>query len=626
MSKIRRLPSNLINQIAAGEVVERPASAVKELVENSIDAGAQWIEVVLRDGGRSLISVTDDGYGMTAEEIELAVERHATSKLPNEDLFNIHTLGFRGEALPSIGAVSRLRVTSKSPEADSAWSLLIEGGEKSPLIPASLSKGTRIEVRDLFFATPARLKFLKTPQTETLHVVDMINHLAMAYPHVGFTVRTESRTLVSLERSQEEGAGLSRLSKIMGKEFEENSFPIEAERDGVVIQGYAALPTLSRSTAQMQFLFVNNRPVRDKILNSSVRTAYQDFMARDRHPLLCLFVNIPPEAVDVNVHPAKSEVRFRDAQIIRSLIIGALKQGLIGAGQQTSTTIATEALERFQQNQLTERTETLHDKGSSFSKTSTAGWKVSEPSRPSGKFTPTYGSRPFESFSREDKTSYLSPSLFQETMAPAIRSWETTHVEEAAREFPLGAACAQVHGTYIIAESQDGIVIVDQHAAHERLVYEKLKEELATHKMKRQALLIPEVVGLSTTQVERLIARANELEPFGLVIEAFGGESVLVREIPAILGQEDIRGLILDLAEEIQEYETSLGLKERLDEICATMACHGSVRSGRKLTLSEMNELLRQMEATPHSGQCNHGRPTYIKLKSSDIEKLFGRR
>jgi DNA mismatch repair protein MutL len=608
---IRRLPETLVNRIAAGEVVERPAAAVKELVENALDAGASRIDVVVRDGGRSLIAVTDDGCGMDRDELELAIERHATSKLPGEDLLNISTLGFRGEALPSIGAVSRLTITSRTQGSDTAWSIAVEGGAKGRVAPAAHQQGTRVEVRDLFYATPARLKFLKQPRTEFDHAVDAVERLAMAHPHVSFTVADEGRTPVRLSAAQGEllDARLTRLGALMGREFSDNSIPVVAERAQVRLSGHIGLPTLNRPTARHQYLFVNGRPVRDKLLVGAVRGAYADFLARDRHPMLALFLEIHPEEVDVNVHPAKAEVRFRDSALVRGLIVGALRNALSQAGHRASNTVATATLDAFSPH-VTAPTPTTTPPPSDFRYGFSSGRS-------------TYVPRDLA----EAVSAYQAPLTgFSATPSARPASSVMPAPDEPPPEHPLGAARAQVHNTYIVAQTADGIVIVDQHAAHERLVYERVKQALIEGGVKRQGLLIPEVVELDESSAARLVARAPELADLGLILEPFGDGCVVVREFPALLGKTDIQGLVRDLADELAELGDTLSLRERLDAVCSTMACHGSVRAGRSLNQDEMNALLRQMEATPHSGQCNHGRPTYVELKLSDIERLFGRR
>ncbi len=599
---IRLLPSNLVNQIAAGEVVERPASAVKELVENAIDAGAAHIEVVLVEGGQALIAVTDNGCGMLPEELELAVERHATSKLPDDDLSAIRHMGFRGEALPSIGSVARLRLTSRPKGADSAWTLLVEGGRKSRPEPAAHPAGTRVEVRDLFFATPARLKFLKNPRTELGHAKDALERLAMAHPRIGFALADEARSLLNLPacHGDAETARLERLAAVLGRDFARASLPIEAERDGLLLTGLIGLPTFNKATAGGQYLFVNGRPVRDRLLGGAVRGAYQDVLAHDRHAVVALFLEVPPAEVDVNVHPAKAEVRFRDAGLVRGLIVGGLKHALAAAGHRAAPSGGLGALGAFRAPALP-----LATHGGA-----TMGW--APPRGPAGHFPLAAAAQ--------------APLGLAED-APQGRGFEPeSAVPQAEPGYPLGVARGQVHDTYIIAQTADGLVIVDQHAAHERLVYERMKEALAAHGIARQGLLIPEVVEIDQDGAARLLGRSDELAELGLVVEAFGAGAVMVREVPALLGDCDVQGLVRDLADELAEWGEALALKERLAHVCGTMACHGSVRAGRRLNATEMNALLRQMEATPNAGQCNHGRPTYVELKLADIERLFGRR
>ncbi|MEX2616937.1 MAG: DNA mismatch repair endonuclease MutL [Alphaproteobacteria bacterium] len=600
---IRRLPESLINRIAAGEVVERPASAVKELVENSIDAGARRIDVAIRDGGKSLISVSDDGSGMTPDELQLAIERHATSKLADDDLFDIHTMGFRGEALPSLGAVSRLSIVSRPEGAESAWSIAVEGGAVSAPQPAAHPRGTRIDVRDLFYATPARLKFLKGDRAETAQILDTVKRLAMARPDIAFTVRDDARERFRCDAANGDllDTRLARLGAVMGREFADNALRIDAEREGIRLTGYAGLPTLNRSNAMQQFLFVNGRPVRDKLLHGAVRGAYMDFLANNRHPMVALFVAIEPRSVDVNVHPAKAEVRFRDAGLVRGLIVGALKHALAEAGHRASTTVADAAL-----GVVRPGTGSLPY----------GGGGGSYAYRPS---TPPQG---LAASAAAFQSPFGGNTLAQPSVTPQAGG------EDAAAQgaYPLGAARAQLHETYVVAQTADGIVIVDQHAAHERLVYERMKKALGESGVARQSLLIPEVVELDESAAARLVQRAGELQELGLVVEAFGEGAVLVREVPAMLGQVDSRALVRDLADELSEFGDAFSLKERLEDVCGTMACHGSVRAGRRLNGDEMNALLREMEVTPHSGQCNHGRPTFVELKLADIERLFGRR
>ncbi len=585
---IRRLPPTLVNRIAAGEVVERPSSAVKELVENAIDAGAGRIDVVLRDGGRTLIAVADDGSGMTAEELTLAVERHATSKLPDDDLSRIDTLGFRGEALPSIGSVCRLTIASRARGAAEANVIAVEGGAIGRPRPAALAAGTRVEVRDLFYATPARLKFLKSARSELRHATDALRRLALAEPAIAFSLTSEERTHLRYDTGTGDllDADARRLVQVMGAEFADNSLAIEAEREGLRLTGRAALPTLNRGNAQSQFVFVNHRPVQDRLFSGAIRAAYTDLLARDRHPLVVLRLEVPHHVVDVNVHPAKTEVRFRDAGVVRGLIVGALKHALAGAGHRASTTVASYALGRFQ---------------------------------------PGYGTpSPATGHLAEAASRFQAPLEPRQDFAPAAAAPGEAAPED--QPYPLGAARAQLHSTYVVAQTEDGIVIVDQHAAHERIVYERIKAQIGAGGAAQQPLLIPEVVELDESAADRVAARADELAELGLVVERFGPEAVIVRAVPALLGVKEAAGLVRDLADELAQHGTGLALKERLDELCSTMACHGSVRAGRRLTPDEMNALLRQMEATPGSGQCNHGRPTYVELKLADIERLFGRR
>jgi DNA mismatch repair protein MutL len=595
---IRRLSEGTVNRIAAGEVVERPAAAVKELIENALDAGASRIDIATSNGGADLILVEDDGSGMEADEIRLAIERHATSKLPQrdgeDDLSHIETLGFRGEALPSIGAVARLSIASRTGTSQ-AHEIGVEGGVVSGPGPAAFrgpgQHGTRVEVRELFYATPARLKFLKSIRSEDLATLDIVKRLAMARPDVAFTLTVDGRRVLDLEAGRDLlESRLTRLARIMGRDFHDNAAKVNASREGVSLSGYAGLPTYNRANAQMQFLFVNGRPVRDKLLIGAVRGAYADFLARDRHPALALFLECDPAFVDVNVHPAKTEVRFRDGGLVRGLIVGALKTTLAQAGHRASTTVAGAALSAFQ--------------------------------RQAPHFTPSFPS----SYSPSGYQAGLREpsSLFGDGAPVSARVEDAPAADQP--DTPLGVARAQLHETYVVAQTADGIVIVDQHAAHERLVYERMKKALANGGIARQPLLIPEVVELDSAEVSRVAARAAELAELGLVIEAFGPDAVMVREVPAMLGKLDIKGLVRDLADEIAETGNALSLKERLEEVSGTLACHMSVRAGRRLNADEMNALLREMEATPHSGQCNHGRPTYVELKLADIERLFGRR
>ncbi|MCW5750315.1 MAG: DNA mismatch repair endonuclease MutL [Alphaproteobacteria bacterium] len=602
---MRRLPEGLVNRIAAGEVVERPASAAKELIENAIDAGSRRIEVVLRDGGRSLIAVSDDGCGMGPEELSLAVERHATSKLPDDDLVDIRHLGFRGEALPSIAAVSRLRIASRLPGSESGWSIEVVAGEKTAPQPAALPRGTRVEVRDLFFATPARLKFMKSDRTEFAQALDGVRRLALAHPDIAFSLSDGERLAFRVDRAQGElfEARLGRLAAVMGDEFAGNALRIEAEREGIRLGGFIGLPTFNRANAGMQYFTVNRRPVRDRLFLGAVRAGYMDVLAHDRHPVVALFLDIPPGAVDVNVHPAKSEVRFRDPGLVRGLIVGAIKHALAEAGHRASSTLTSAALGALQGRGVTGVATSSWSDGGSWSNPGLQ-----------------QAARAFQAPLTGELPGFASPSARVEP--------ESVSGTDAAmaEDHPLGAARGQLHGTYIVAQTRDGLVIVDQHAAHERLVYERMKAELAARGIARQILLLPEVVELDQAEVIRLGERREELRDLGLDLEPFGPGAVLVREVPALLGDCDVKGLVHDLADELAELDAALSLRERLDAVASTMACHGSVRAGRSLTAEEMNALLRQMERTPHSGQCNHGRPTYVELKLGDIERLFGRK
>ncbi len=625
---IRRLPPEAVNRIAAGEVIERPAAAVKELVENALDAGARRVAVRIERGGLGLISVEDDGDGIPRDELSLAVERHATSKLTagaggDVDLLNIHTMGFRGEALPSIGAVARLAITSKARDAGEAWLIEVEGGALHAAKPsawAALSEsGTRVEVRDLFFATPARLKFMKSERAEMMAVSDIVKRLAMARPDVAFSLEHDGRTSLRLaaEADPENEGRRARLAAILGADFAPNCIAIDQTRDTVRLSGFAGLPTFHRGTREHQHLFVNGRPVKDKLIVGAVRAAYQDLLARDRHPVAALFLDLPPSEVDVNVHPAKTEVRFRDSALVRGLIVGGLSHALAGAGHRASTTTAQSALNAVRPHYTPQP--------------ALRAWGVAEDALASGDFvmpsgrvesSSVYGGGAEQS-EAEGRVGQFPPQSASLTAPPQAGE----HYDpEDARFFPLGAARAQIHETYIVAQTEDGIVIVDQHAAHERLVYERMKQMLANGGVRRQGLLIPEVVELDPSEAEALVSRAEELALLGLVIEPFGPGAILVRETPALLGHVDAAGMLKDLADDIAELGEAHALKERLEEVCSSMACRGSVRAGRRLTGEEMNALLRQMEATPFSGQCNHGRPTYVELKLADIEKLFGRR
>lgn len=572
--RIHRLSEGTVNRIAAGEVIERPASVVKELVENALDAGATQIDVVFRGGGKAFIRVTDNGSGMAPDDLDLCIERHATSKLDDDNLIDIRTLGFRGEALPSIGSVSRMDISSRATGSDEAHVLRVEGGQKQKLKPAALAQGTEIVVSDLFYATPARLKFLKTDRSETAEAADVVRRLALSHPETGFTFVTEERRLIDAPPSETREA---RVTRIMGIEFRENAVAFSGERENVSVQGFAGLPTYSRAQGNLQFAFVNGRPLRDKLIAGAIRGAYADLMTRARFPALVLFVTCPPDRVDVNVHPAKSEVRFRDSAFVRGLIVSIIRSALASKGMASNTDMARATVLSF---------------------------------------------RPMET-SQQAYGGFTERQAAFEMNMPLAAPIDDASVTE---DFPLGAARAQFHDNYIVAQTKSGIVLVDQHAAHERLVYERLKREREGAGIATQPLLVPQVVELDPSDVERVSGAQDLLAQSGLVLEAFGDGAVLLREIPTALGGADIAGIIQDIADELAEIGETTAIDERINHVLATMACHNSVRSGRKLKPDEMNALLREMEATPNSGQCNHGRPTFVELKLADIERLFGRR
>ena len=593
---IRQLDDAAINRIAAGEVIERPASAVKELVENAIDAGATRIRIEVADGGKTLIRVVDDGCGMSAADLPLALSRHATSKIDGSDLMNIHTFGFRGEALPSLGAVGRLSIVSRVLGKEGAR-IEVSGGDMGAVKPAALAGGTRVELRDIFYATPARLKFMRSDRAEMQAIAEVVKRLAMAEPYVGFSladVSGDGEPQVKFRVEGETGdlfkALHGRLAQVMGRDFAQNALAIDAEREGVALTGYAALPTYSRGSAVAQFFFVNERPVRDKLLIGALRGAYSDFLSRDRHPAVALFVSCAPNLVDVNVHPAKSEVRFRDPGMVRGLIVSALKHALAEAGHRASSTVGAAALGAMRP-------------------------EVTEP-------------RVYQMDRPDIGRGYSAPSQgFAEMAGGFSARVETveTHDERPLEALPLGAARAQVHENYIIAQTETGMILVDQHAAHERLVYERLKKQMAENGVRAQALLIPEIVSMSEGDCALLLEAAQDLAQLGLSIEPFGAGSVAVRETPAILGEVNAGAMLRDIVDELTDGGSTSTVKDKLEAVLSRVACHGSIRSGRRMRAEEMNALLREMEATPHSGQCNHGRPTYIELKLSDIERLFGR-
>ncbi len=601
MSMIRRLNETTVNRIAAGEVIERPSSVVKELVENAIDAGATRIDIDVTGGGRDSIVVADDGAGMDADDLSLSVERHATSKLPDDDLTDIETLGFRGEALPSIGAVSRMRIVTRRKGQTAGVTIAVEGGRVGSLAPAARNPGTTVDVRDLFFATPARLKFLKSERAEHAAIADAVKRLAMARHDIAMTLTFNARKSLAAHREPDAGpeGRLARLATVLGNDFRQNAVPVDSERDAIRITGFAGLPTFNRANTQGQFLFVNGRPVRDRLLLGAVKGAYQGVLAPQRYPVVALFINIPAAAVDVNVHPAKAEVRFRDNQQVRGLVVSAIHRAIETHGRRTSTTVSRDALAAMRPG------------GTPF------------PDRLFGQARASW--TPGADWRGLSAGSFSRPEGDSAPHTPASPATGSPH--DDTEPGPLGLARAQFHDTYVIAQTGDGIVIVDQHAAHERLVLERMKAEMAAEGVTRQALLLPEVVELDDeAAASRLAERRDELGQLGLVLEQFGPGAVVVREVPTILGDADIRSLIRDLADELAESDQATALTARIEDVCSTMACHGSVRAGRKLREAEMNALLRDMEATPNSGQCNHGRPTFIELKLADIERLFGRR
>ena len=586
---IKQLSETAINQIAAGEVVERPASAIKELVENAIDAGATRIAIDYVDGGKSFIRVTDNGSGIRTEDLPLAMTRHATSKIDGSNLLDIQSFGFRGEALPSLGAVGKLNIMSRCGEADGA-ELQVNGGKLSTVRPVAMQPGTRVTLSDLFYVTPARLKFLRSDRAEAKSISDTIRRLAMAEPSISFTLRDMATERIILQVQAEQGdmfdALRGRLGQIMGNTFIENAITVDAEREGICLTGFAGLPTYSRGSAISQFLFVNGRPVRDKLLLGGLRGAYSDLLPRDRHPVVALFVECEPERVDVNVHPAKAEVRFREPGIVRGLIVSGLRQSMAQAGHRTATTVADVALGKFEA-QTKSRVYQMDRVGNSF------GYAAS----------------------RENETIF--------DVQPSART--ETEYQTETQNTPLGAARAQLHENYIISQTDQGLIIVDAHAAHERLLYEKLKAQLNNSRVLSQALLIPEVITLPEDEILLLLEQSDVLSKLGLTVEAFGQGAVSVQTIPAILGQINVKKLVFDIVDELSDGGTIQSLNSKMETILSRVACHGSVRTGRRMQADEMNALLREMESTPYSGQCNHGRPTYVSLSMTDIAKLFGR-
>ena len=650
---VRQLSDTTINRIAAGEVIERPASVVKELVENAVDAGATRIEIVTATGGKSLLRITDNGAGMTKEDLQLAVRRHCTSKLPEDDLMDIRTMGFRGEALPSIGAISRLEITTRHASEPHAWKIEVEGGQNNDIEPAALNSGTRVEVKDIFFSVPARLKFLKSDRAEATAITEIIKRIALANPTVRFTLSGSDRRQLELPACTGDDADLARIGQILGAEFTKNAMEIEALREGVHLYGYAGLPTFHRANSQHQFFFVNGRPVRDKLLLGSLKAAYSDVLSRDRHPIVVLNIDLDPHQVDVNVHPAKADVRFRDGQLVRGLMIGALKNAFVQSGFRASTANTQSAINAIRPMGQSagfnvHSGASVHSPQGHREAPQNYSWQQSS-YRPeegaadawSAADIPEVGSSETQLGLMEANAPYSGPQdqsqpqlqaneqgtqAYHLVDAPSADARAHGHqLPEDRENFPLGAARAQIHETYIVSQTKDGLVIVDQHAAHERLVYEQLKEDLSKRDVSRQMLLIPEIVDLPEEDVARLEERATELEEVGLVLERFGPGAIAVRETPSMLKRLNIKALVQDLADDFAEFDSSTRIREKLDLVAATMACHGSIRAGRRMRPEEMDNLLRDMEATPKSGQCNHGRPTWIELKLSDIERLLGR-
>ena len=617
---IRVLPSNLVNQIAAGEVIERPASVIKELVENAIDAGASKIEVTLEGGGKNLIMVNDNGKGIGKDELSLAVERHATSKLPDNDLFNINFLGFRGEALPSIASVAKMTISSRQQGADSGWQISVNGGDKGEVKPAAIPLGTRIEVRDLFYTTPARLKFMKADASETAQCVDMLQRIALANPQISFYLESDGKKKVALNACQGElfDSRQRRVADVMGGEFEENSVAISAGNDFCKISGFIGIPTYNKANSLSEFLFVNNRPVRDKLILGAIKGAYQDMMTSGRYPACAVFVEVEPMYVDVNVHPTKAEVRFYDNGAIRGLLVGSIRHALSLGGKKSAETGGLEHLleHTLEENELPQQIYSNAERQADY----VMRERTTE-------FTTTPFNNVKNYGSGHGRGSYSTMSIPALESKFSVRVAEEPTAETIAEVGELGLAKAQFHNTYIISQTEDSIVIIDQHAAHERITMEKMKQSMSKHEqVPTQMLLLPEVVDLSLSEKENVLEYAEQLAQLGLRLEEFGTSAVLVREIPALLGDVDVKKLVKDIAAEISEWGGEYALSDKIHHICATIACHGSVRAGRSLNIEEMNHLLRDMEKTEHSGQCNHGRPTYVKIKLSDIEKLFERR
>lgn len=602
---IKRLSDTLVNQIAAGEVVERPSSVIKELVENSIDAGATRIEIATASGGKALMRVIDNGCGMNKDELRLAIERHCTSKI-DDRLDDISSLGFRGEALPSIGSVSKLNIRSRVPGSENGFEISVTGGTVSEVRPRATNPGTLIEVRDLFFATPARLKFMKSDRAENTAIADVIKRIAIAFPHIHFSLTGPDRSSIEFKATGDDQ--LARISQVLGRDFAENTMEIDAVRETIELTGHIGVPTFNRGNSLHQFAYVNGRPIQDKMVLSALRAAYSDRLPKGRYPVAVLFISLDPALVDVNVHPAKADVRFRDPQMVRGLIIGAIRQSLGISGDRSSSTATSDMVNAFRVEE-TAPSPSPTWRQSEFRAQPAADWSVaSSPSRP-----------------LNDGFGETSQSTFMTADAPSARFEQQAATPENIQR-RLGAARAQIHENYILSQTQSGMIIVDQHAAHERIVYERMKKSLFSNEVSAQALLIPEIVDFSEDECDRLMQFAEDFSKLGLTIERFGPGAIAVRETPAILGETDASGLLKQLSDEIAEWDDASGLAQKLEAVASTMACHGSVRSGRRMQADEMNALLRQMEATPGSGQCNHGRPTYIELGLDEIEKLFSRR
>ncbi|MCT4552554.1 MAG: DNA mismatch repair endonuclease MutL [Alphaproteobacteria bacterium] len=607
MGIIKKLSEGLVNRIAAGEVVEKPASVIKELVENSIDANATEITVITKDGGKTYISITDNGKGMSKEDLELSIERHATSKLPNDDLFDIHTFGFRGEALASISSVAKVRISTNNKKE--SWELNIEGGKNKTIKPSAITQGTKIEVSDLFFATPARLKFLKTDRSENSAIIETLQRLAISHPNVSINYNNKIKFLNTNKENKEESLK-ERLKQILGNEFEESSIPVNIEKHGLKITGFICKPTYNKANSLYQYLFVNDRPVKDKLLLAGVRAGYMDVLERGRFPVLALFIEIDPTEVDVNVHPAKTEVRFRDANLVKNILVSSIRQIIAEEEANATSSDIRSYLQKQVESSNSEinTVKNINSENHNFSQLSGDFKRISSPLT-----------------NHSFKKSFSMPNSVQESSFNNFNQNNETNISEE-ESFPLGTAMGNICNNYIISKTSEELLVIDQHACHERIVYEKLKKEMLNREIKRQPLLIPEVISLPQTQLESLLDQKDELYKLGLLIEKFGTNEIAVQETPAILGDFNITKTIKDLAEEAEEFSRTESLEDKLNHFIKTYACHTSIRAGKKLSLEEMNSLLRQMEDTPNSGQCNHGRPTFVKLSLNDLEKLFGRK